>query len=565
MNNEVYLGIDLGTTTTLISKANEANGLITTKVLDIRQKDGKGGTISLNYLPSVAYLSPTGDFKVGVEAMLIGPEENPSQFIRAVKRQMGRRIILPSVNRQPHEIAALYLEKALTEGRYSLPIGDMVFTVTVPASFTSNQRADTLLALQLACEKAGIKYPKADEGQLFISEPVAAVLAFINREFELPSEVRKLNFTKDNRVVVYDIGGGTLDLTIVFIEPQKHPVQGLADLRIHVDSIGYYNPFGGEDFDLALAKDLYKRLMERNSGLASVQLTPDQRLGVRLQLMNAAKKIKEDVSKLIVDQTEVDPFAEDEQGEDPSKFYRASIKVKSHLYSLEGDITVSQYREVVNDLVYGSSRKSLITPLNDLLQKSHLDPQRLDGLLIVGGMGRLPIVGEALRNYWGNDKVWLYPQSDEAVVTGAAIYSLLRRKYPGFTLQEPAADAYYVRLKDRFDLILPAKTLQGEKKCYELNEDADNILLQIFAGEEPEGSDPIESVYHTLIHQGGTSIPLRKQYPKGTPVWVQMLYESDERQDHTKVPWVFVWVDNDNKAPDFRYRYSDFVKEVSHE
>jgi len=561
--SEVYLGIDLGTTTTLIAKANEDEGRIIVKVLNIPQKDGKQGKVNLNYLPSVAYLSPNGEFKVGLEAQMIGPEENPSRLVRAIKRQMGRSLILREVNCLPFEISALYIEKALTEGRLQLPMGEMVFTVTVPASFTSNQRADTLLALQKACEKAGITYPKQDEGLLFISEPVAAMLAFLNKELEHPETVRRLDFTKTNRVVIYDIGGGTLDLTMVFIEPSKNQVQSLADLRINVDSIGYYNPFGGEDFDRVLAEELYKRLMDQNPDLNEVILTPSQRLGIRLQLMNAAKKIKEALSKLM-SQNDDAGFLDDIE-ENPSHYYRDSIRIVDKIYSLEGEITVSQYKEIVKDLVNGGSRKSLVIPLSDLLQKNHLDPAMLDGLLIVGGMGRLPLVEETLRTYWGNDNVWLYNPPDHAVVTGAAIYSLLRRHYSGFTLQEPAADAYYVRLKDRFDMILPSKSILGEVKEYTLDQDADRILLQLFAGEEPEGSTPIESIYHTLIHQGGTWVPLGKVCKKNTPVWIQMRYESDEGQDHTKVPWVYVWVEKHSEENAFKYRYSEFVQEAHHE
>jgi molecular chaperone DnaK (HSP70) len=561
---EVFLGIDLGTTTTLIGEAKDSRGPINVKVLNIRQKDGRNGTIDLNYLPSVAYLHPNGEFSVGLEAQVLGPEENPSRFVRAIKRQMGRPLILPEVNCLPYEISSLYIEKALTEGRYQLPMGEMVFTVTVPASFTSNQRADTLLALHKACEKVGITYPKQDEGQLFISEPVAAMLAFLNKEFELPESVRRLDFAQQNRVVVYDIGGGTLDLTMVFIDPIKKPVECLADLKIHVDSIGYYNPFGGEDFDRTLAEELYRRLMDQIPALQEVVLTPSQRLGVRLQFMNSAKKIKEAISKLMSQKDDADFL--DELEDDPSHYYRDSIRILDKIYSLEGEITIAQYKEIVKDLVNGSSRKSLVTPLRDLLEKNQWDPNRLNGLLIVGGMGRLPLVEEALRSYWGNDKVWLYNPADHAVVTGAAIYSLLRRRYPGFTLVEPAADAYYVRLKDRFDLILPSRSIQGgETKEYVLDQDSDSILLQLFAGEEPEGKKPLESIYHTLIHQGGTSIPLGRTFSKNTPVWIQMRYESEEGQDHTKVPWVYVWVGTHTEEPMFRYRYSEFVQEAHHE
>jgi len=84
---EVYLGIDLGTTTTLIAKASQDKDFIEVKILDIPQQDGHQGEVKLSYLPSVAYLNRAGNFSVGREAEVIGPEEDPSRFVRAVKRQ----------------------------------------------------------------------------------------------------------------------------------------------------------------------------------------------------------------------------------------------------------------------------------------------------------------------------------------------------------------------------------------------------------------------------------------------------------------------------------------------
>ena len=279
---EVYLGIDLGTTTTLIAKASQTRDAIEVKVLDITQGDGHEGQVTLSYLPSVAYLNEAGNFSVGLEAQVIGPEENPSRLVRAVKRQMGRRVILREVNKKPYEISALYLEKALNESRRQLPMVDMVFTVTVPASFTSNQRSDTLLALKLACQNAGILFPEKDEGEIFISEPVAAMLAFLNDEFKRSPDLRRLDLSQSNRIVVYDIGGGTLDLTMVFVEPPKKTadLKNLADLKIYVEKIGYYNPFGGEDFDFALAQELSRRFLEAYPNLENVVLNPAQRLGI---------------------------------------------------------------------------------------------------------------------------------------------------------------------------------------------------------------------------------------------------------------------------------------------
>jgi len=557
---EVFLGIDLGTTTTLVGRAIEGDKAISVKVLPMRQENRE--RTELSYLPSVAYFPPDRDPLVGLAAQKLGPQEDASRYVRAVKRQMGRRILLPVVELEPYKVSSLYLAYALREGRHSLPMADTVFTVTVPASFTTNQRADTLLALRRACDEAGLPYPKQDEGELFISEPVAAMLAFLNQELARPAPVRRLDLADTRRVVVYDIGGGTLDLTMVFVEPQNVPVQSLADLKVHVDTISYYNPFGGEDFDLALAKLLHQRLLEENPELGDVVLTPNQRLGVRLQLVNVAKDVKEKLSEQMRKQADTG-FLPD-SSEESGLYYAEDIKILQETYSLAGEISETDYRECVGDLLTSDSRKSLITPLRDLLRKTRFDPADLDGLLIVGGMGRLPLVTETVKAYWENDRAWVFQPPDHAVVTGAAIYSYLRRRHPGFVLEEPAADAYYVRLKEKFDLILPARTKEGEQREYKLPTDADRIILQIFAGEEPEGEQAIETIYPTLIHQGGTTIDLKQQYPKDTPVWVQMRYVGDDssKQDHSKVPWICVWVESNQGEPLFRLRYSELVKEV---
>lgn len=569
---DVFVGIDLGTTTTLIAKATEIDGRLFVKVLDIPQKDRDNEQVDMKYLPSVAYFPDKTPPIVGLEAQIAG-QQDTTRFVRAVKRQMGRRIVIPQAGELPYTISSLYLQKALDAANYQA-VGDFIFTVTVPASFTSNQRADTLMALQLACEKVGLELPKKDPGQIFISEPVAAMLAFIHQQLERMPERRQLNFDKINWVVVYDIGGGTCDLTLVFIEPKKTPVSSIADLNIEVDAISYYNPFGGEDFDNLVAQELHRRLMESIPDLKSVELTDAERTSVRLQLMNVAKKLKEKLSaqaeemggketKSIFDEEDEDED-EDEENSCP---YRENIRIKNKEYNLAGKMTWEEFISAVQPLLSGPSRKSLITPLANLLDKTKRECSKLDGLLIVGGMGKLPLVKEKLEEFWGSDKIWLYKPSDHAVVTGAAIYSYLRKYYPGFRLKEDAADSYYVRTIEGFDMILPSRGRQGEPKEYKLKNDSDKLILQIFAGEEPEVNKPVESIYHTLIHQGGTVIDLKKTYKKNTPVWIQMGYDSEgEGEDHTKVPWVYVWIGNSPEStPTARLRYTDLIRQAHEE
>jgi molecular chaperone DnaK (HSP70) len=561
---EVFLGIDLGTTTTLLGRALEEDGRLTVRPIKLRQKNRQGEMVEMSYLPSVAYYPATGEPLVGLEAQVRGPEEDASRYVRAVKRQMGRRMLLPVVEKEPYQVSAEYLAYALREGRRTFPRADTVFTVTVPASFTTNQRADTLRALRRACEQVGLPYPE-DEGEVFISEPVAAVLAFLNQQIGLVKDVRKLDLSGKSRLIVYDIGGGTLDLTSVFVEPHREGVRvhNLADLRVSVEIIGYYNPFGGEDFDLALAQVLYRDLMETYDELHQVELDAAQRLGVRLQLMNVAKDTKEKLSKDIGEASDL-AFLSDEP-EDASRPVNEQIRIQGETYLLSSEITVSKYRETVRELLDGQSRKSLITPLKDLLKKIRMVPDDFHGMLVVGGAAKLPLVTEVLKDFWGNDRVWVYEPPDHAVVSGAAIYSLLRRRYPEFSLVEPAADTYYVRLKNRFDPILPAAEKEGKVKEYEIPVDSDKIILQIFAGEAQEPGKPPETVYPTLIHQGGTTIDLKKVYKKGTPVWVQMRYVGDQDdQDHSKIPWVYVWVETQDGEPYLSVRYSQLVEEAAH-
>ncbi len=295
--------------------------------------------------------------------------------------------------------------------------------------------------------------------------------------------------------------------------------------------------------------------------MSNVRLSDEQRAGVRLQLMDLAKEIKENISTQMQGADDLLFFDEREEA---TYYYTGEANIGGQLYSLEGEIDEAVFKEAIRDFVtvekMDNQRKNLITPLKDLLDKSKLDPARLDGLLIVGGTARLSLIPEVLGEYWPNDRIWIFQPPDHAVVTGAAIYSYLRDR-ADFLLEEHAVDAYYVRLEDRFDLILPAKKDEGEKRRYELNANADRLSLQVFAGQQQDGST--EPVLSSLVHQGGTVIDLKKEYRRGTPIWVQMCYASESsKEDHTKVPWVYVWIGEEQGQPQFSRRYSELVQEV---
>jgi molecular chaperone DnaK len=558
------LGIDLGTTTTLVARTIEGpGGAVDIRLLPIEQPDGEGGTVSLSYLPSVAYFPPNGEPLVGRAAERHGAQDT-ARYVRAVKRQMGRRILLPVVERRPVEVATLYLRHALSQARRNFPTDNVTFTVTVPASFTTNQRSDTLQALENACKAEHLPLPRTSD--IFISEPVAAMLAFLHEQFLRPQETRQLDLNEPSRVLVYDLGGGTLDLTLVFVEPRRKPVKGLADLKVTVEAISPYNPFGGEDFDRTLAHWMLTRLMDENPALANLDLrTPEQRLAVRLQLMRIAKQAKEDLSQEMDLAPPPDPILG--LSEEVSAYYSGTLRLGGVLppSAVEGDLTAAAYRQIVADLLDGPHGRNLTAPIRELLNRRGHRPEHLAGLLVVGGMARLPLVPETLRAFWGSNQVWVYNPPDQAVVTGAALYSHLREQHPDFSLTEPAADAYYVRTANGFTKLLgPDMTTQSKPNRFLLNDGGSQLLFQVFAGEDAEDDD-IENITHTLIYQGGTLIDLPMEYPRDTPVWIEMRYEENGVKDHSKVPLVRVWVKDNTGEPVFTKRYSELVntQEVS--
>ncbi len=550
---KISIGIDLGTTTTLIAVARDANTL---HVLDIFQNNREGKEIESKYLKSVAYFPPIVDSSsnssepyVGLQAEYFGQQDSP-RFVRTVKRQMGRRILLPVVEKEPYQVAALYLEKALATARRRLS-GDMLFTVTVPASFTSNQRADTLRALKLACEKNGVRFPE-NVGDIFISEPVAAVLAFLDKDIKRPVHLRQLNYNKKtNRLIVYDIGGGTTDLTLVFIETRQEPVKCVTDLSIRVEEISYYNPFGGEDFDLEIAENIYQKFLENYPDLQSLRLSDEERLGVRLQFASIAKDVKEHLSNkyrnsfLLEDDN---PFEEEEK--QPIVYsYSGEIRVRGNSYICSGEMSWDDLKGCVETLIKTENRRGVISPLRSLLEKSRFSPKEIDGLLLVGGMAQFPLLEEVLKAEFDAEKVWKFDPPDHAIVMGAALYSFLRANSPGFSLDEPAADAYYVWTDKGFDQILPSRTREWVKKEYELKRDTSDLILQIFSGEDA-AEDRREEIYHTLIYQGAVRVDLEKEYPKGTKVWVQVRYEGEgSALDHSKLPYLYVWIENPESEP----------------
>jgi molecular chaperone DnaK (HSP70) len=545
------IGIDLGTTTTLFAEAqvDSGSGAISGVVQEIRQMRWNEGRLEedykQNYLPSVAFFPETGSEAgkvfVGVEARTRAAQsrdDSTRRLLRAVKRYMGRGLVLPPpANRTPAEVSALYLKHVIGDARAQGIFTDRdELTVTVPASFTTNQRRDTLHALQSALDELGMRRLDAEKlKRVLISEPVAALLDYVSSDLRLTEAHRNIDVSRRPRVLVYDMGGGTLDLTIVRLgwkTPGADPV--LANLRFDIEDVSRYNQFAGEDFDLRIAKFLLDKLVERFPTLKEITLTDAEKRYLRNMLLEDAERLKVDLN------LEFGWSVEDAS----LSFNFEPLVLQSREYVMTGlTVTGADYLKAVESFLQPrDDMKNATHPIDVFLKRNRLRKEDIDYFLLVGGMGQFIPLKNALREWWNRaDGFILHHSPEKAVAQGAAVYSELKATDANFVIEEPAADAYYVKSDSGFSLLLDRGPHQkGQKDEYELSGAGDKLPLDIFAGDPPPPDDQsLEGIYPTLVYQGSTVVPLKQTYPSGTKVWIEMSYAEG---DGTKVPHIQVWI-----------------------
>ncbi|XWX05461.1 Hsp70 family protein [Aggregatilineales bacterium SYSU G02658] len=540
------IGIDLGTTTTLLAEAISGFDTddVEAKIVPTQQRVWRGKQITeeqFGYLPSFAYFPTSGEEIVGVEAKILGTDRNElDRCVRAVKRLMGRSIVLPEpIGRTPSQISALYLQHLLHHARRTALFSEHdELTITVPASFTTNQRRDTLQALEIAASNINLQFPKTNLSRVLISEPVAALLAYLALDLRKAEQLRHFNLDRNSLVLVYDMGGGTLDLTLVQLGWQHtSSTKTLGNVRFEIRELNRYNQFAGEDFDTLVAQSLLERLIAEYPDLELLDLTDAEARSVRFRLIEDAERLKKELNSEIA-------WSDDKAA---ILFSLSPILLRGREYHLtDWEITYNDYSRWVEPyLSYRQDQKNALYPIEDLLSRSGLQIKDVDYFLLVGGMARFIPLQNALKKYWQRDETFLiHPSPDEAVAQGAAVYSHLKAQRKDFTIDEPSADAYYVRRSNGFGLLLGRGShTTGEKREFKLQSEGERLRLQIFAGEPPPTTEKIENIYPSLVYQGGALIPLKKVYPRGTKVWIQMRYRMD---DNSKVPQIDIWVDKED-------------------
>ena len=343
------IGIDLGTTNSCVAVIEGGEPVV------IANAEGARTT------PSVVAFSKTGERMVGQVAKRQAIT-NPERTVSSIKRHMGSdyKVTIDDKSYTPQEISAMILQKLKGDAESYLGGKVTEAVITVPAYFTDSQRQATKDAGKIA----GLDVKR------IINEPTAAALAYgIDKE-------------SDQKVMVYDLGGGTFDVSIIEMGDGVQEVLATAG----------NNHLGGDDFDQRIIDWLADEFKKEQG----VDLRNDKMAMQRLK--EAAEKAKIELSGVTTSQISL-------------PFITADATGPKHL---ETTLTRAKFNEMTADLV-----EATMGPVRQALSDSGLKASDLNKILLVGGSSRIPAVQDAVKNYMGKEP-FKGINPDECVALGAA-------------------------------------------------------------------------------------------------------------------------------------------------
>ena len=343
------IGIDLGTTNSCVAVMEGGNSVV------IPNSEGARTT------PSVVAFSKTGERLVGQVAKRQAIT-NPDKTISSIKRHMGSdyKVDIDGKKYTPQEISAMILQKLKADAEAYLgePVKEAV--ITVPAYFTDAQRQATKDAGQIA----GLDVKR------IINEPTAAALSYgIDKE-------------DDQKIMVYDLGGGTFDVSII----------EMGDGVTEVLATAGNNHLGGDDFD----QRIINWLVSEFKTAEGIDLSGDKMAMQRLK--DAAEKAKIELSSATTSNINL-------------PFITADATGPKHL---DMNLSQAKFNELTSDLV-----QATMGPVRQALSDSGLKASDLSKVLMVGGSSRIPAVQDAVKNIIGKEP-FKGINPDECVALGAA-------------------------------------------------------------------------------------------------------------------------------------------------
>ena len=450
------IGIDLGTTNSVVAVMEGGEPVV------IQNAEGSRLT------PSVVGFSKTGERLVGQLAKRQAVS-NPSRTVVSIKRHMGEdyKVTIDGKSYTPQEISAMILQKLKADAEAYLGEKVTDAVITCPAYFTDSQRQATKDAGAIA----GLNVLR------IINEPTASSLAY---------GLDKIKDGKEHRFLIYDLGGGTFDVSIL----------NLADGVFEVEASHGNGHLGGDDFDARVMEWIAKKYKEQNG----IDLKRDPMTNQRLK--EAAEKAKIELSGVM--STDINlPFLSIDANGQPVHFNQT--------------LSRAEFDSITEDLVRMTEE-----PIDIALKDANLSINDIDKVLLVGGSSRIPAVQALIKNKFGKEaSKGVNP--DESVAVGAAVQAgVLKGEVKDVLLLDVTPLSLGIEtLGGVFTTMIKRNTTIPTSKSQVFSTAADNqsaVDIHVLQGERAMAADN-----KTLGRFQLTDIPLA---PRGVPQ-IQVTFDID--------------------------------------
>ncbi len=484
------------------------------------QIDASAGAVSWNdspILPSAVWLAEGNDVFTGAlctEYTDIISEDAGSRVVHGIKSELANRHWALKHNGQeyrPAEISSVILRTvwdAICAENFPEING---IVITIPSSFSSTMRRETLRAARMA----GLPMDKVS----LLDEPIAALFS---EYCDANAPFREIQTEKP--ILVFDMGGGTVDVTVLKIRPTDRLVEVLSTSR--------YNQVAGDDLDLEIAAYLWRRLQQIIKGAI-----PHLSRTSALALLRAGEEVKLEMNKKIEEIKVGNAKSLSAESRKRNDTLLASFDLLlGSTERLELSIPIADVLDllipfIATDEVEKNFGRNIFTPIHQALNSASLEPSAVSQVYLVGGGSKFHPVYRELRSYFTESSLSQALDATYAVSVGAACFAAAA--HSGWRVAETTSERIYVRrngasflevLPDKLSIpsqpMAPSRPLAGNDTI-EMQEESRHLRLEFFQGSQ--ANDPqMSPVYAAMLR-------FQKSLKKGT-VMHSMVGRIDENK-----------------------------------